>query len=245
MAVAAVNSANTQNPKVWLSIIIPTYNEAATILNCITYLQVNSAKPNTIEIIIVDGGSTDNTLALAKTTQAMVYQSPKGRALQQNFGALQAKGQVLYFLHADTLPPKNFDNFIYSANLEGSLAGCFRMQFNHHSKFLAFFAYFTKFNTPLCRGGDQSLFVQSKLFRQLNGFNKNYVVYEDVEFIKRLYKATKFKVLRQKVTTSARKYELKGFWYLQWHFSLIHLKSRLGYGPQSLAAHYQKYIQKK
>ena len=68
-----------------------------------------------MEIIVVDGGSTDDTFDIVSDLGAIVLQSKKGRAKQMNYGASQAKGKILYFLHADTFPPKNFDNYLLRA----------------------------------------------------------------------------------------------------------------------------------
>lgn len=85
-----------------ISIVIPTYNEAEVIQKLIRYL-LNSENSSLLEIIVSDGGSTDNTQALAREAGAKVIQSPKkGRAAQMNAGAAEANGQILYFLHADT-----------------------------------------------------------------------------------------------------------------------------------------------
>lgn len=95
----------------------------------------------------------------------------------------------------------------------------------------------------LCRGGDQSLFVAKTLFNQLGGFNESYIIYEDVEFISRLYKKSKFKVLPQEVITSVRRYLKMGWLRLQYHFGVIHLKHFMGQGPEALYGYYKKYVE--
>lgn len=136
-----------------------------------------------------------------------------------NSGAQQAQGVVLYFLHVDTLPPLNFDHFILKAIAKGHKAGCFRMQFDTPNPFLKLFAWLTRINHPLCRGGDQSLFVERKIFEQIQRFNEAYTIYEDIELIQRLYKQTKFRVIPASVITSARKYkaaECNSNYYLEY-----------------------------
>lgn len=228
------------NPKT-ISIIIPVLNEEAYIGKLLTYLQNSSSKDNP-EIIVVDGGSKDNTIGIAKTLGATVLRSRKGRAIQMNLGARHACGDILYFLHVDTLPPKNFDNFIVQAVAKGHEAGCFRMRFDSTSWFLKFFASLTRINHRICRGGDQSLYVTKEIFWHIKGFNENYIIYEDSEFIGRLYKTIGFKVLREWVITSARKYEKNGVVKLQYHFGVIHLKSLLGAGPDKLYDYYKRNI---
>ncbi|MEQ9582813.1 MAG: glycosyltransferase family 2 protein, partial [Arenibacter sp.] len=159
-----------------ISIIIPTLNEAACIGNLLEYIKANSSPKNIKEIIVVDGGSTDGTPTLAKTLGAKTISSEMGRAKQMNKGAELATGHVLYFLHADTYPPKDFDVFILNAVHQSIASGCFRMKFDTSKKFLRFFAWFSRINNRICRGGDQSLFIHKDLFRKTGGFNEKYII---------------------------------------------------------------------
>ena len=228
------------NPSLSISIIIPVLNEEATISKLITAIKERSSPKNVKEIIVVDGGSIDNTLSEASKQGAIVLSSEKGRAKQMNFGAKSTRGDILYFLHADTIPPNNFDKSILVAISKNNLVGCFRMQFDSDSKLLRFFAWFSRFNHKICRGGDQSLFITKELFANLNGYNEEYVIYEDGEFVERLYNTTKFTILQDKVTTSARKYHQIGMIKLQYHFGMIHLKKSLGNSPEELYEYYKK-----
>lgn len=225
-----------------ISIIIPTLNEVTRIAPLLTYLQENSSAKNIREILVVDGGSTDDTLEMASDFGAITFSSKKGRAKQMNLGARKAEGKILYFLHADTLPPPNFDTHILNAVYKGHEAGCFRMKFDTSNWFLSFFSWCSRINLKICRGGDQSLFTTKRLFRKAKGFDENYVIYEDTEFIGRLYQKSNFKVLPQRVVTSARKYRRKGTVKLQYHFGVIHLKNILGAGPEELYEYYQRKI---
>jgi len=227
-----------------ISIIIPVLNEEGTIEATISHLQKNSSQEHIQEILVIDGGSTDSTFQRAQQTGAKVLSSAKGRATQMNLGAKHAQGAILYFLHVDTLPPANFDSSIIDAINKGFEAGCFQMKFDSNSRFLGFFAWFSRLNIKLCRGGDQSLFISKNLFQTLNGFNEAYRVYEDNEFIGRLYEHehSRFKILSQFVKTSARRYEQKGTLALQYHFGIIHLKNRLGAGPEQLYQYYRQHI---
>lgn len=102
--------------------------------------------------------------------------------------------------------------------------------------------WFTRFNHISCRGGDQSLFVAKTLFKEIKGFDERFRIYEDNEIISRLYAQKQFVVLPATVVTSARKYLQNGVWRLQYHFSIIHLKRRLGHSTESMLVYYRKKI---
>ncbi|NQZ44347.1 MAG: glycosyltransferase family 2 protein [Flavobacteriaceae bacterium] len=225
-----------------LSIIIPVLNEASCIAGLIEHLSETRSTDWVSEIIVVDGGSTDGTLKLLETLPVSVVPSKKGRARQMNAGAKAAKGDTLYFLHADTLPPKDFDIKIREAIAAGFETGCFRMRFDTQNVFLRFFGWMTRINHTLCRGGDQSLFIKKEVFFEEGGFNEAYMIYEDTEFITRLYRRGHFRILPDHVITSARKYREKGSFNVQFHFAVIHLKNFLGASPEALYAYYQKKI---
>jgi rSAM/selenodomain-associated transferase 2 len=225
-----------------LSVIIPVLNEETSLPTLLTHLQQEAANPEKLEIIVVDGGSTDQSVSVVNSFGLRVLNAPKGRARQMNSGARSAKGEVLYFLHADSLPPRHFDSEILGAVNRNSQAGCFRLQFNSRSYFLSLFAWFTRFNLPICRGGDQSLFITKNLFQSLGGFNEEFTIYEDNEFIGRIYRAAHFKVLAKNVVTSPRKYARNGQFRLQYHFAVVHLKKFMGAPPQKLFSYYNKHI---
>ena len=226
-----------------ISIIIPILNEADTIENLLNHLQENISKKNVSEIIIVDGGSTDGSQNnVSKFTNIQLLNSKKGRAIQMNFGAKHATGNILYFLHADSFPPKNFDQLIIDEIEKGNKAGCFRMQFKSNHWWLKLAGWLTQFSWKVCRGGDQSLFVTKSLFEMLGGYNENYIIYEDNDLIEKLYKIKEFVVIKKWIKTSARRYNTNGIWRLQYHFFIIHIKKQLGNSAENLNNYYKKNV---
>ncbi|MEJ7589096.1 MAG: glycosyltransferase family 2 protein, partial [Ferruginibacter sp.] len=168
-----------------ISIIIPTYNEQESIATLVTFLRENSLAGK-VEIIVCDAGSSDLTLESAAAAGAMAILSPrKGRAVQMNYGASLAKGEILYFVHADTIPPVTFFLDITTAVAGGFGLGRYRTKFNSKKKVLKLNAFFTRFDLFMCYGGDQTLFIRKDLFTDIGGFYEALVIMEDYEIIKR------------------------------------------------------------
>lgn len=195
-----------------ISIIIPTYNEANNIARTVEHLRKHGGT-SVLEILVVDGGSTDDTVRLATGAGAQVLISPeKGRAAQMNFGAQHSTGEVLYFVHADTLPPVSFVQEIESACEQGWQLGNFRYRFDSESWLLRFNASFTRLPYMFCQGGDKTLFVRRKLFFDLCGYDPRFVIMEEYDFFRRAQKAGhQWVVLPPPCLVSARKYE-KNSW---------------------------------
>ncbi len=225
-----------------LSIVIPTFNEAACISETISYLQ-KSLGEREVQILVSDGGSTDGTLAIAQLAGAEALLSPqKGRAAQMNFGAAQTTGDVLYFLHADTLPPADFYTHIETALAQGADCGCYRMRFDTNHWFLKANAWFTRFNIPFFRFGDQSLFLRRQAFEQVGGFKEDHIVMEDQDFVRRLSKKNRFVVLPQIITTSARKYLENGVYRTQGTFFVIYMGYQLGFSQARLLRLFRRLL---
>lgn len=230
--------------KTEISIVIPVLNEEAIISTCLEHLLSNRSSSDHIkEIIVVDGGSTDRTIARAKRhSSVQVISSRKGRPFQLNTGAKNASGGILYFLHADSFPPEDYDQLIVDAVNKGHRAGCFRMKFDTEHPWFRFISWLTIFNHKACRGGDQSQFITRELFYEIGGFDTDYLIYEDNMLIAELYKRKEFKVLPFWLVSSARRFKKKGTVKLQLLFWLIYLKKFLGEPPEKLYSFYKKYI---
>lgn len=194
----------------FLSIIIPTYNESENIQRLV--LQLQKSIHENYEIIVCDGGSTDDTESKAQELGVQFYTSQKkGRAQQLNFGASKSKGNILYFVHADTLPPQSYFEDIEKAIAEGFKIGCYRFQFDSDRRMLKFNAYCTRFDRLMCRGGDQSLFITRDLFDKLNGYCEQHKVMEDYDIIVRARQTEAFKIIPKNVIVSARKYDYNSY----------------------------------
>ena len=225
-----------------ISVIIPAYNEADTIGKTISAVRRRSAG-HLREILVVDGGSKDDTAERVKQTKARLVQSPgKGRSVQMNYGAEMASGEILYFLHADTIPPNYFDKTILKSVNDGARAGCFRLTFDYDHPLLDFYAWCTRFDIDAFRFGDQSLFVINDTFKMVGGFREDHIVMEDQELVKRIKNDYPFALLSDSVTTSSRKYLKNGVLKLQLVFTLIFLLYKMGVSQAKLVLIYKKII---
>lgn len=225
-----------------VSVIIPAYNEEERIVR--TVESVFSRESGGVEeVIVIDGGSTDCTVDEVQSTSARILSSPqKGRAVQMNYGAQNSKAEILYFLHADTIPPVNFDEKIIEAVYKGEEAGCFRLSFDRNHFLLNFYARCTRFDIDAFRFGDQSLFIKKELFDSIGGFREDHIVMEDQEMVKRIKKEASFSILRDEVITSSRKYSENGVLKLQLIFTLIFSLYKVGVSQSKLVLIYKKLI---
>jgi rSAM/selenodomain-associated transferase 2 len=226
-----------------ISVIIPVYNEGSVIGNTLRLLKTISESDKVKEIIVVDGGSEDDSVDEAKKEGALVkVSSRKGRAAQMNEGASIAAGSILYFLHADSTPPAWFATDITEAVKNGYPVGCYRLRFDLDHWFLKANAWFTRFDMNAFRYGDQSLFVTKEIFGKAGGFCEKHIVMEDQEIIKRLRKHGNFTIIPREVVTSARKYIMNGVFRMQGIFYLIYLMYQLGYPQEKLLSVFRKLV---
>ncbi|GAB3334770.1 TIGR04283 family arsenosugar biosynthesis glycosyltransferase [Marivirga atlantica] len=225
-----------------LSVIIPTLNEAANIQNLITLLK-SSPDSNHIEIIVADANSTDNTADLAEQLNIKVISTKQAsRAHQMNEGAKLAKANTLYFVHADVEPPKTFFKDINKHIKKGYDFGCFRFKFKSRHPLLFVNSLFTRFKFLWCRGGDQTLFIKKSLFLEADGFDERYVVMEDFELIKRLWKKNKFVVMPKSTLVSARKYDSNTYFQVNMANLKVFRMFMKGVEPEILKDTYYKLI---
>jgi rSAM/selenodomain-associated transferase 2 len=226
-----------------ISVVIPTYNEEKHIIATIENIRRNDTAKLVKEIIVIDGGSSDATIALAKSTGVKAIVSPKkGRSAQMNFGASIAGEEVLYFLHADTIPPPGFSSDILNAIDDGQVAGCFMLKFDHPHWFLKANCWFTRLDVNAFRYGDQSLFVMNDNFKSVKGFCESHIIFEDYDIIKKIKKKGSFRIIKKPVITSARKYIENGIFKMQGIFYLMYFLYRFGYSQSRLVSIYKRLI---
>jgi rSAM/selenodomain-associated transferase 2 len=221
---------------VFISIIIPTLNEKTTI--CAAALSL-AGLSGEFEVIVVDGGSDDGTAEIAAACGLAVIEAPRGRGLQMNAGAVQAKAGVLLFLHADTRLPDNALAMIQTSLADERVCGGnFRLAFDGGT----FSAQLLTILYPLLRlggmcYGDSGFFVRRKIFEELGGF-RDYPIFEDCDLYRRLKKKGKFKRLPAIATTSSRRFEgrfLRTFSL----WSVLQLLYWLGVDPRRLGRLYK------
>lgn len=224
-----------------ISIIMPTCNEEAIIAASLERLLAITEGIDGVDIVVCDA-SDDATPGIVSGFPVTLCRCKKGRASQMNLGAWQASGDLLYFLHADTVPPPGFVHELREAVAAGKEAGCFRMRFDDDHPLMAFFGWCTQFPLMICRGGDQSLFVWKELFFRLGGYNESMVVMEEYDLISRIGQVVPFHILEAEVVTSARKYHRNGIIPLQMHFGMVHLLYAMGADQDQLIGYCREHI---
>ena len=219
------------------SIIIPAINEAATIQSCLLALQ---DLRGIAEIIVVDGGSRDNTIELATAYADKVLQSGQGRARQMNYGAKHATGDILIFLHADTELPEQALSLIERGLGTQKVWGRFDIELCGESVMFKIIAFMMNWRSRLTgiATGDQVLFVRKAAFNAVGGYPEISLM-EDIALSSVLKKISPPLCLTAKVKSSARRWQQYGIFktiLLMWS---LRLRYWLGQDPQYLAELYR------
>ena len=226
-----------------ISVIIPTLNEEKYIGALLDSL-VHHPRNEWLEIIVVDGRSNDVTVdIISKFPVILLHTSISSRAHQMNVGAKHAKGDILFFVHADVRLPLTFYDDIIEAGHQGFAAGCYRFRFIKKPNLLLYVNdFFTRFRYKWCRGGDQTLFIQRRLFMELGCFNEKFVIMEDYELLDRIYESCAFKIIPKSVGVSSRKYIRNSYFKVQ----LVNMKAMKmylkGQNPEVIRKYYNQAL---
>ncbi|SMC68538.1 transferase 2, rSAM/selenodomain-associated [Desulfocicer vacuolatum DSM 3385] len=222
----------------FISVIIPVLHE--TKINCFLSDLLEKKGKENLEIIVVDGDPTGSTLNLISDKRVIKLTSPKGRAIQQNKGAEKAVGDILLFLHADTLLPHGFVQLIGQAVFSGNSGGAFDLCIDSSHPFLKFVSRVASIRSRVTRipYGDQAIFINRDLFLQINGFPEIPLM-EDIALMRKVKKTrVGFKILPVKVVTSARKWIKDGMIYTGLRNPILAMFYYLGVSPRTLVKFY-------
>ena len=223
-----------------ISVIIPTLDEASTIAEALDALAQIEGR---WEVIIVDGGSDDSTatIAAAHPAPAQVMTSPRGRATQMNAGASAATGQVLLFLHADTLLPAAAHQAITQAISDPAVSGGnFAIRFGGGDGFSRILGAWYAIQRRLgVYYGDSAIWIRREVFERLGGFAPIPIM-EDYDLVRRLQKMGRTRCLRDPVVTSARRWQRAGLTRTIASWVLIRWLYLAGVSPTRLARLYPR-----
>jgi uncharacterized protein len=220
-----------------ISVIIPALNEEKCIGRTLQSLQQGAG----VEVIVVDGGSADDTVRQAKAAGARVMVAAGGRACQLNVGAQAAPGDILFFLHADTLAPPGFDRAMRAALQDPRVAaGAFRLGIRGASAGLRLVEHLANWRSRWLGlpYGDQGLFVRADLFRELGGFPELPIM-EDYVMVRRLGRRGRLVTLPLAVATSGRRWQSLGIWRTTLINQMMIIGYSLGVEPAVLARWYR------
>jgi rSAM/selenodomain-associated transferase 2 len=221
-----------------ISIIVPVLNEATALPSCLQALQ--PLRRQDCELLVVDGGSTDASVTIAHALADRVLQTPAGRAVQMNAGARAARGDILWFLHGDSLPPPDATMLIRAALAESNRCwGRFDARLSGNRPLLRIVE--TLMNRRSCltsiATGDQGIFVRRWTFAQVGGYPAIPLM-EDIALSRALKRLSRPVCLHRRLLTSSRRWEQQGIWktiFLMWRLRLAYF---LGADPARLARIY-------
>jgi rSAM/selenodomain-associated transferase 2 len=220
-----------------LAVIVPMLNEASAIAK--TLDAIRAGAPDA-EIIVVDGGSTDASIELARLRSDVVIAASRGRARQMNSGAARACGDALVFIHADTIVPVTLARDLEDAFADPEVVGGrFDVRLDDNHPLCVLIGALISFRSRISRTGtgDQAIFVRKKIFESLGGFS-DLPICEDLDFARRLKRAGRVACLRSKVTTSARRWRKGGIMRTVLKMWTIRCLYLMGVSPVRLARIY-------
>lgn len=221
-----------------ISIVIPVLNEANHLANTLRSIQV----PEMIEVIVVDGGSQDDTVKIATTLAAYVIQGTPGRAAQMNQGARVASGDILLFLHGDTILPEGFERLIRQTLAQPDVvAGAFELRIDGTQWGLRLVEWGVNWRSRWLQMpyGDQAIFLKASIFHELGGFPELPIM-EDFEFLRQLRRLGKIAIAPASVCTSGRRWQRLGILKTTLVNQLVILAYLLRLSPEVIARWYRR-----
>lgn len=221
-----------------ISIIIPTLNECNNLARSLA----SCYSPAGVEIIVVDGGSSDGTPQITLDHGARHVSSKPGRGRQMNVGARMAAGEILLFLHADTtLPPAYHPQVIAVLEKKGTVAGAFRLRIDGGGVSLRIIEWAANLRSKFLQlpFGDQALFVPRKWFEKAGGFPEIPIM-EDFELVRVLRRKGKIELAEGSVVTSGRRWEKYGPWRTTLRNQLVIVAHFLGVSLETIARLYHR-----
>lgn len=222
-----------------LSIVIPVLQEEATIRD--TLVATRALLEPGDQVLVVDGGSTDDTVRLARALGAEVVEGERGRGRQMNRGAALAGGDVLVFLHADTVLPTGFRRDLADLLADESVRwGRFDVKFDEGGPLLQLIARLISLRSRLFRSatGDQAIFVRREDFDAVGGYREA-ILFEDVDLVRRLRRRGRMGIPAGHAVTSARRWRNRGVWSTtlrMWALKTLYL---CGVPAARLSRHYR------
>lgn len=219
-----------------ISVIVPVLNEEKSVGSTIAALTALAP----YEIIVVDGGSSDRSREIGAQSGARVIASVRGRARQMNRGALEATGDVLLFLHADTrLPASAFRDIESALSDSRYLGGRFDVELDSERWLLKVVGAMISSRSRMTKvgTGDQAIFVRREIFEELGGF-PDIPLMEDVAFCRKLKQLGEVACLKSKVVTSARRWETDGVWRTILRMWILKILYFAGVSPARLKQYY-------
>jgi len=220
-----------------ISVVIPALNEAALAGKRLKDLQCLRGRGH--ELLLVDGGSSDATRRIAKPLVDQLLDSPPGRALQLNAGAAAARGDILWFLHLDSVVPPRADSLVEEALADGAVWGRFDVRLSGGAIMFRVIERMMNLRssvTGICTG-DQGVFVRRDLFESVGGFPE-IALMEDIAISKRLKRIARPCCLGHPIVTSSRRWERDGIWRTVLAMWFLRSAYQLGADPARLAEIY-------
>ncbi|HEV7298023.1 MAG TPA: TIGR04283 family arsenosugar biosynthesis glycosyltransferase [Tepidisphaeraceae bacterium] len=220
-----------------LSVVIPVLNEAVTIDDT---LRAVMARVAPLEVIVVDGGSTDGTVAVAERPGVRVINGPRGRGSQMHVGASAATGDALWFLHADTLPPPDGATQIEQALRDPqAIGGNFDIHFDGDFASAKFLTWVYRHLSWIgLRYGDSGYFVRRDAYDAVGGF-RPYPIFEDLDLLRRLRRRGRFVRVPATVITSSRRFAGRSFALVFARWTFMQVLYWLGASPIWLGRFYE------